>query len=75
MNNSQFMNVFNSTDNLLEYLTGLIFIHPLLIYNIIKKLSSLHVLHHQKQMLRRFNNLIELNDIGMPYQFEDMDFP
>jgi hypothetical protein len=59
---------------LLKDLASLLLIHTLLANDIVEELSSLHVLHDQKQVFGSFDDLIKLNDVGMADQFEDVYF-
>lgn len=58
MDYSNFMDVLNSCNKLWEDANGLIFIDSLILDNIVKQLSLLHVLHDQEQLLGCFNNLV-----------------
>lgn len=73
MHNSQFMQVLHPSNNLLEILTSLIFPQPLHPHNLIKKLALGHILHNQKQLLGRFDNFIQLYNVGMPDLLQDID--
>ena len=41
--------------------------------DVVEELASLHVLHDEEELLGCFDDFIQLNDAGMPYQFKDMD--
>lgn len=75
MNNSKFMNIFYSANDLLKHLASFSFAHSFLAYNIIKKLTTLHELHHQKEMFRCFYYFVQLNDVRVTNEFQDMNLP
>ena len=66
MNDSKFMNILDSTNDLFENFTSLVLIHSFPADNIIKKLSFLHVLHDKKEVFRSLDDLIKLDNIWMP---------
>jgi len=66
--------VLNAADNLLEKLAGFFFFQFLLLHDVVEKLASADVLHNQKELLWRLNDFKELDDVGVPYQFENVDF-
>lgn len=69
------MDILDSTDDLLEYSAGIPFVHPLLLHDVVEQFPALHVLHHQEEMFGRFDDLVQLDDVGMPDELEDMDLP
>ena len=73
MNDSELMNILNSTDDLFKNFASLFLSHSFSINNVVKKFSFLHKFHHKEKMLGRFYNFVKLNDVGMPYKLEDMD--
>lgn len=68
MYNSKLVNVFYATNDLLENFACLLFLHPFFADYIVEKLSSFHVLHDQKQVLRSLDNLIQLYNVRMTNQ-------
>lgn len=58
MYNVEAMQVSNSADYLLEIAAGFLFLYLGVLYYIVKKLSLLYVLHHQKKVSAGLNNLI-----------------
>jgi hypothetical protein len=58
MNNSNFMNVLDTSYELVEYAYGLVLIDPFIFDDIIEEFSLFHVLHDQKQLLGSLNNFI-----------------
>lgn len=65
MNNTQLMQVLNSSNNLLKILTSLSFPQSLHPNNLIKKFALRYILHNQKQLFGCFDNLVELDDVGV----------
>jgi len=43
--------------------------------DIVEQLAIAAMLHNQKEPLRRFDDLIQLNDRRMPHDLQDVDFP
>lgn len=79
---TEFVDILNAGYKLLEQLTSLFLgeptlasVLPLLIDNIVKQLAVLDVLHNQKQVLGRLDDLVELDDVGVPYELQDVDLP
>jgi hypothetical protein len=69
VNNFQFMTVLDTADDLIEYLTSFILIHSLLLDDVVKQFSPTKKLHDQEKIFWRFNDLIQLDDIGMTDKF------
>jgi hypothetical protein len=67
------MNIFDAAYNLLEHLAGFLLVHPLLADDIVKELASFHVLHDEEEVFGRFDDFVELDDIGVADEFEDVD--
>ena len=40
--------------------------------DIVKKFSAFHILHDQKELFRGFDDLIQLDDVGMSDQLQDV---
>ena len=66
--------VFNTTEYLLEEFTCFFLFYSLMLYNIIKQLTSWCVFHYQIQLLRRFYNLIKLYHMRMLNNFQNVNF-
>lgn len=71
MNNSIFMDILNSRQNLLHKLDGFLLIESFSLDDIIEQLSTLCIFHYKVNVGFRLDDLIELDDIGMPEYFED----
>lgn len=79
MHDAQSMQIIHSIDNLMKEPTRFLLRQPashksllLLLGYVIKQLASSAILHHKEQIFRRLDDLIQLDEIRMPDQFEDM---
>lgn len=72
MNNTEFVQVLNSCDNLVKEPASFRFLDPLVLNYKIKKLSTACVLHDKVELFRSLDYLIELNDVRMPDQLQYM---
>ena len=45
----------------------------LLLHDVVEQLTVGTVLHHQEQVLFSLNDLVKLDDVGMPHHLEDVD--
>lgn len=63
------MNVLNSVEELLQELARLKLCQFLILENMVKQLTSCHMLSHEEQEVLVFKYLIQLSDVRMP------DFP
>ena len=68
MHNSNFMNVLDPWDELVEHSSSLQFIDPLALDDVVEQFSPFHELHHQKKLFRGFDQFVELDDIGVTDQ-------
>ena len=66
----------------MEEFTGLLLLDPsshtpvlLLLYDVVEQLAIADILHHQEQLLRGFDDLVQLDDVGMPYELENVNLP
>lgn len=66
--------VLDSRQDLLEKATRFFVLEPLLFYDVVEKFATRHELHYEKQLPRSFNDLVELDDVGVPDNLEDLDF-
>ena len=73
MHNVQFMNILHSCKDLLEKSACFGFFYASVLYYVIKQLALRCIFHNQVQLLRSFNNLIQLNNIGMSNKFKNMN--
>ena len=68
------MDVLYAADDLLEDLAGFLLGHTFATDDVVEELSVLHELHHQEEMLWSLNDLVKLDDVGMPYELQNVDF-
>jgi hypothetical protein len=59
MNNIQFMQVLNSSYNLVEKFASFWFFDSLVGNDVVKEFSSTGIFHYQIELLGRLNNLLE----------------
>lgn len=57
MNNIELVKIGNTADDVLEEFAGLFLLQTIFLNNVIKQLTLLNILHHQKEMLGRFDYL------------------
>ena len=74
MYNSEFMEILNTADDLLEEFARLSFLKLLFLDNIIEELTPRHKLHDQEELLRRLNDFKELDDVWVSDHFQDLNF-
>ena len=72
MHNSNFMKMLNSIDKLFKKLASFGLFESFLFENKLKKFSFWDILHDEKELFGRFNNLIELDDIGVSDLLQDV---
>lgn len=72
---AQLVQILNPCDELPEVLASLGLFEPLLLDNAFKQFSLRYILHNKEELFGRFDDLIELDDIGMPDLFENVYFP
>ena len=58
---------------MLEELARLGLLQLLFLDDIVEQLAATHKLHDKEQLLRRLDNLEELDDVRMPDQLQDVD--
>ena len=75
MYNAKLRNILNSSNYLLVNSTCFLFIKSFLRNNVIKKFSTLSILHNQIKSLFGLNNLVHLNNIRMSDYLQNMYFP
>jgi hypothetical protein len=68
VDNVQLVDILNAGVYLLEKLAGLVLLQTSVCYDIVEELTSTGVLHDEVQLLGRFNDLIELNDVWVTDQ-------
>lgn len=75
MHDAELVQVFNTTNYLLEKPTCFHFLELLLLNDIVKELTTADVLHDQKQLLGCLDDFKKLNNIGVSYHLQDVDLP
>lgn len=75
MHNAQLMQVLDPSDKLPEVLTGFTFFQPFLLDDVLKQFTFTDILHHKKQLLGGFYDLIKLYNIRMSDLFKDVYLP
>lgn len=73
MDDSDAMDVLDSSDEFVEHPAGGVLVDPLVFNYVVEELTVLHVLHHQKKLFGGFDYLIELDDVRVPDQLQDVD--
>ena len=74
MHDIELVEVFDSSNNLMEEFEGCGLLHSLVLDNEVKKLATISILHDQVELLRGFYDFIKLNDVWVPDHFQDVDF-
>ena len=74
------MNVFHPVEDLLEDLASLPLRHPasrhlvlFILDDVVEEFAVGRILHHQKQVLGRFDQLVQLDDVGVANQLQYVD--
>ena len=71
--NAKLVEVLDAGYDLMKKLRRLLFPESLSVDYVLKELASSRILHHEVELFLRFNDLIKLNDVGMPHYLEDVD--
>jgi len=66
MDDVELVEVLDTSDYLVEELDGLRFFDPLVLDDVIEKLSPTCILHDQVQLFRRLDDFIKLDDVWVP---------
>jgi hypothetical protein len=67
------MQIFNTRYYLLEVFASFFLLKPRILDNIVKQFTSTSILHDQIELFGCFNNLIKLNNVGVPDHLENFD--
>lgn len=59
----------------MEHAGGFGFVDAFAVDDVVEELPLFHELHHQEQLFRGFDDLVELHDVGVPDQLQDVDLP
>ena len=65
--------VFHTGQDLVEKATGFTILESPLLDDVVEELTTWCVLHDQEQLLRRFNNFIQLHDVRMSHYLENVN--
>lgn len=74
MNHPFWVEVLQSEGNLSIYDGGLGLVYSFFVDDFIKKVSALGVFHDEVELFGGFNDLVQLDDEGMPEFFHDFEF-
>ena len=74
MDDAELMQVLDASDELPEELAGLMLLQPFLFHYHLEELPLGHVFHDQEKLLWSLDDLVELDDVGMPDLLQDVDF-
>ena len=69
------VDVLDARDELEVELAGLLLRQPSVPDDVVEQLTAAAVLHDHVELLFSFNNLVELNDVGVTHLLENLDFP
>lgn len=72
MDDIQPMNILYPADQLMKHFARLLLTDSFILDYIVEQLAVLDVLHHEEQLLGCFDNLVELDDIGMPNELQNV---
>ena len=70
----QLVQVLHSRDYLVKELQGLGLLDSLVLDDEVEELALVGVLHDQVELLGRFDDFVQLYDVGMPDHLQDVDF-
>ena len=73
MHNIQRVNILNSGHDLLKELAGFLLGYTRLLDDVVEEFATAGKFHDQVELARSLNDLVELNDIGVPDQLENVD--
>lgn len=75
MCDSHFMHILNSVNYLLQVTAGLKLVKFLFLDNEFEQFSPFGIFHKQEYLLVCLYYLVQLNDVGMPQHFQDLQLP
>ena len=73
MNNPKLADILDPRNDLLEESARCVFVHFLILDNIVKQFSARRKLHDQIQLLGGLNDLVQLNKVGVLDYFQNVD--
>ena len=68
------MTVINTTDNLLKESSCVFFSKFAMLNNVVKQLSTRHIFHHHEDVSGCADDLIQLDNVGVPKQLQILNF-
>ena len=72
---STVMDVLDTGDELKVELACLLLRKPCVLDYVVEEFTTVTIFHDHVELFFGFNNFIKLDDIGVSYLFEDLDFP
>ena len=63
MNYSYFVDILDAGDELMEHSGCFFFVDSFVLDDVVEELSPFHELHHQEQLFRGFDDLVQLDDV------------
>lgn len=73
MHDAQLVQVLNRALDLLEVLAGFLLRELLLLDDVVEEFAPRHVLHDEEKLVGRFDDLEELDDVGVADHLQDLD--
>ena len=73
MADSDFVNILDAGDDLLEETACFVFLQALALDDVVEELTAVCVLHDEEELSRRFNNLVKLYHVGVPNDLQNVD--
>ena len=75
MHNSELVNVLYAGDDLLEEPGCLLLLQTFSVDDVVEQLPALCILHDEVQLLGGLDDFVELDQVGMPNDFQNVDLP
>jgi len=72
--NTNLVNIVDTGNYLLHKAASLVFLQAFALDNVVEEFSTACVLHDEEQLARSLDNFIQLNNIGVPHYFQNVDF-
>lgn len=73
MYDAQFVDVFNTRNQLLIHLCSFFFFQPPVFYDVLEQLTTRAVLHDEVEVVLVLYHLVELDDVRVSHLLEDRD--
>mmetsp|Transcript_29514 Transcript_29514/g.44879 ORF Transcript_29514/g.44879 Transcript_29514/m.44879 type:complete len:236 (-) Transcript_29514:48-755(-) len=75
MADAALVDVLDARDQLEVELAGLFLAETGMADDVVEELASIAVLHYHVELFLGLDDLVELNDVGVPHLLQDLDFP